>query len=52
MNITGNTVNTVTVYGSANGLTAVDYAMATVLVNDPSNPLAPIIPKLPNTGRR
>lgn len=52
MNITKNTVNTVAAYGSANGLTAIDYAIATVLVRDSSvvATTTPIIPKLPNTG--
>lgn len=51
MNITKNTVNTVTVRGSANGLTAVDYAMATVLVSDSKIASSTtIVPKLPNTG--
>ena len=49
MNITNNTVNTVTVQGSANGLTALDYAIATVLVSD-SVVTTPVVPKLPNTG--
>jgi len=51
MNITGNTVNTVNVRGSANGLTALDYAIATVLISDSkATTTPPIIPKLPKTG--
>lgn len=50
VNITKNTVNTVAVYGGANGLTAFDYAIATVLVSDSKATTTPIIPKLPNTG--
>ena len=41
-NLTQTTTNTVVAYGSANGLTATDFALATVVV-------API-PKLPKTG--
>ncbi|MFA5022340.1 MAG: ice-binding family protein [Patescibacteria group bacterium] len=37
------TTNTVTAKGDANGLTATDFAIATVVV-------APTVPKLPNTG--
>lgn len=43
MNVTGNTVNTVTVTGDANGLTATDLAVAPVLV-------AGAVPALPVTG--
>lgn len=50
MKITANTVNTATVKGSANGLTATDYAIATVLVSDSKATTTPITPKLPNTG--
>lgn len=50
-NITNNTVNTVTVKGDANGLTASDYAIATVLVSDPVvTTTTTTVPKLPNTG--
>lgn len=45
MRITRNTVNTVTAKGSANGLTAIDYALATVLVRP-----AGVAPGFPNTG--
>lgn len=41
MNLTTNTVNTSTAQGSANGLTAIDFSLATVVVTPP---------KLPNTG--
>jgi uncharacterized repeat protein (TIGR01451 family) len=40
-NLTKTTTNTVTVSGQANGLTARDFAIATVIVS---------APKLPNTG--
>ncbi len=40
-NLTQTTTNTGTVVGSANGLTATDFALATVVVASP---------KLPNTG--
>jgi hypothetical protein len=52
MNITDTTTNTVTVRGTANGLTAVDYAYATVVVNDSSSShsAAPTSPSFPNTG--
>lgn len=47
--IAGTTVNRVTAEGSANGLTAIDYAIATVVVAP--KPKAPhVTPKLPNTG--
>ncbi|MBN1584999.1 DUF3494 domain-containing protein [Candidatus Uhrbacteria bacterium] len=42
-NLTETTVNTVTASGDANGLTARDFAVATVVVNA-------AVPKLPNTG--
>jgi len=42
-NITQTTTNTVRVSGDANGMTARDFAVATVVV-------APVIPALPNTG--
>ncbi|MFA6006296.1 MAG: ice-binding family protein [Candidatus Paceibacterota bacterium] len=38
MNLTSNTVNTATAEGSASGLTAIDYALATVLVTPPTLP--------------
>ena len=41
-NLTKTTVNTVTASGDANGLTARDFAIATVVVT--------AVPKLPNTG--
>ena len=41
--LTKTTVNTVTASGKANGLTARDFAIATVVVNA-------VVPKLPNTG--
>ena len=41
--LTNTTTNTVTVSGQADGLTARDFAIATVVV-------APVVPKLPNTG--
>jgi hypothetical protein len=41
--LTQTTVNTITASGEANGLTARDFAIATVVVS-------PIIPGLPNTG--
>ena len=40
-NLTTNTVNTATATGKANGLTAIDYSVATVIVGTPT---------LPNTG--
>lgn len=40
--LAGTTVNTVTVSGQANGLTARDFAISTVVVTE--------VPKLPNTG--
>jgi hypothetical protein len=42
MNLTKTTTNTVTASGEANGLTARDFAIATVTV--------PFTPGLPNTG--
>jgi|GEM_PF-848472 uncharacterized repeat protein (TIGR01451 family) len=49
-NIAQTTTNTGTAEGSANGLTAVDFARATVVVN-PAVVTAPtVIPKLPKTG--
>jgi hypothetical protein len=42
-NLTKTTVNTVTARGDANGLTAKDFAIATVVVSA-------AVPKLPNTG--
>lgn len=42
-NLTKTTTNTVTAEGDANGLTAKDFAIATVVVD-------PTVPKLPNTG--
>lgn len=47
--ISRNTINTVTVTGSANGLTATDYAIATVVVTSPVATTVPT-PGLPNTG--
>jgi uncharacterized repeat protein (TIGR01451 family) len=44
-NITNSTTNTATAEGSANGLTAIGYAFATVLVSAPVS-----TPGLPNTG--
>jgi uncharacterized repeat protein (TIGR01451 family) len=41
--LTMNTTNTGTAEGHANGLTAIDFALATVIVSAP-------VPKLPNTG--
>jgi hypothetical protein len=46
-NLTKTTVNTVTASGEANGLTAKDFAIATVVVAAPNVAAAP---KLPNTG--
>jgi len=46
MNLNASTTNTATAKGSANGLTAVDIAFATVVVT----PLKPPTPKLPKTG--
>ncbi len=48
MSITSVTVNTVKALGSANGLTAIDYALATV--NVAAVGATVIVPKLPNTG--
>ncbi|MFA5775781.1 MAG: ice-binding family protein, partial [Ilumatobacteraceae bacterium] len=45
MRITSNTVNTVTATGNANGLTAIDFALATVVVAP-----AGATPGFPNTG--
>ncbi len=42
-NLTQTTTNTATAEGSANGLTAIDYALATVVVSA-------VTPTLPNTG--
>lgn len=44
MNLATNTVNTGTAEGSANGLTAIDYALATVVVPTPSLPSTGIGP--------
>ncbi len=43
-NITQTVTNTATAEGSANGLTAIDFALATVVV------APPVVPLLPNTG--
>ena len=47
--IISNTVNTATVTGIANGLTATDYAIATVVVSSPVATTVPA-PSFPNTG--
>ena len=51
-NLTQTTTNTGTAEGSANGLTAIDFSLATVAVTPPAVVAAPvkIIPKLPKTG--
>jgi LPXTG-motif cell wall-anchored protein len=46
--LTATTANTAIAEGSANGLTAIDFSLATVLV--PPSPSASPVPKLPNTG--
>lgn len=43
-NLTQTTINTGTAEGHANGLTAIDFSLATVVVTPP------IVPSLPNTG--
>ncbi|MDP3988767.1 MAG: ice-binding family protein [bacterium] len=51
MNLTKTTVNTVSARGDANGLTARDFAIATVVVSTvPGLPETSVVPKLPNTG--
>ncbi len=51
MNLTTSTVNTATAEGHANGLTAIDYALATVVVSTaPGQVLGATTPGLPNTG--
>jgi hypothetical protein len=54
MNLTKTTTNTVTAKGDANGLTATDFAIATVVVAPTiaTAVVAPTAPKLPNTGLR
>ncbi|MDP3995270.1 MAG: ice-binding family protein [bacterium] len=47
-NLTKTTTNTGTVSGRANGLTATDFAIATVVVSPAIT--APVVPKLPDTG--
>jgi hypothetical protein len=47
-NLTETTTNTAVVEGEANGLTARDFAIATVVVA--SAVPTPVVPKLPNTG--
>lgn len=51
-NLTNTTVNTAVATGVANGLTARDFAIATVVVATavPKLPVVPVVPKLPNTG--
>lgn len=44
--LTKTTTNTAIATGEANGLTARDFAIATVVVAN----AAPVVPKLPNTG--
>jgi len=48
-NLTKTTVNTAVATGEANGLTARDFALATVVVAT-AVPKVPVVPKLPNTG--
>jgi hypothetical protein len=56
MDIVNATVNTAKAVGSANGLTATDYALATVNVTGAAKAatttpaVKPVVPKLPNTG--
>lgn len=49
-NLTETTVNTIAASGEANGLTAIDYAIATVVVSPIAPTLDTVVPKLPNTG--
>lgn len=49
-NLVQTTTNTVTVTGEANGLTARDFAIATVVVSFPSLPSLPSSPSFPSTG--
>ena len=52
-NLTSTTTNTVVATGTANGLTARDVAIATVVVAPAvvaTTPVTPVVPTLPNTG--
>ena len=49
-NLTKTTTNTAVVTGQANGLTARDFAIATVVVATAVPTTTTIVPKLPNTG--
>ncbi len=47
----GGITNTGTAEGHANGLTAIDFSLSTVVVASPvSTPALTIVPKLPSTG--